>query len=409
MMFPWFIAAYTRRPSLLYGATSSMVFAMLFVVNFVQPYSIQYDSISAIHTLTLPWGETVHKATGHNSVWAYVAAATFLTTIGHALYALGITYLRTRRGTDLAMSVAVALFLLSVIEGVLVRLSIIDTIYLGPFGFLAVVAAMSGILSFESRARLLESENRLNTIIEQSPVAISFYLNGICVEVNNAFLRLFGFDDRKNVNGMPIINFVAPEDQSNITERAHRRDMELPTEQTYETIGLRKDGSQFPMSITAAHIKLDEGALNIAYLTDITDRKRALEMEKRLLRTVTLLSRCNALITRVTDEQELLNGACKLAVDVGGYLMAWFGVPQENRVVKPVAQSGYEDDYLELVRITSLDEPEGCGPTGAAIRTGKTYVAHDILNDPLHGCPPIFLRTVCDGSSYYIFHRAICI
>jgi PAS domain S-box-containing protein len=383
MLFPWFIAAYTRRSSVLYATTASMVFAVLFVVNLVQPFSIQYDSISAIHTLVLPWGDTVHSPTGHNNVWAYVAVAAILMVLGHALYTLGRTYLRTLRGTDLAMSVAVALFLLGAIEGILVRLSIIDSIYLGPFGFLAVVVAMSGILSFESRARLQESENRLKTIIEQSPVAICLYLNGLCVEVNKAFLRLFGLDDPDNIRGMPITNVVVPEARSVIAERAHRRDRGLQSEHTYETIGLRKDGSQFPLSITAAHIKLDEGALNIAYLTDITDRKRAHDVEKRLLRTVTLLSRNNALIARVSDEQELLEGACKLAVNVGGYLMAWVGVSQEDGLVKPIARSGYEDGYLESIRISCLDEPEGRGPTGTAIRTGKASVAQDILNNPL--------------------------
>lgn len=57
-------------------------------------------------------------------------------------------------------------------------------------------------------------------------------------------------------------------------------------------------------------------------------------------------------------------------VEVGGYEMAWVGVPEydENKSVRPVARSGYENGYLDNVRI-SWDEanPLGHGPTGTAI------------------------------------------
>ncbi len=45
-----------------------MLFAVLFVVNLTQPYSLQYDQFDGIRTLNLPWGETVTRGDGHKAL-----------------------------------------------------------------------------------------------------------------------------------------------------------------------------------------------------------------------------------------------------------------------------------------------------------------------------------------------------
>ena len=136
---------------------------------------------------------------------------------------------------------------------------------------------------------LRESEGRLHQMIAQSPVAISTYREGKCLEVNDAFVRLFGFDGSADVCGKPIIEFIAPEARGAVAERARRRDQGLTVEQVYETTGLRRDGAQFSLSVTAGRIELGEGSVNIAYLTDISDHKRAIRAEQARLRAVTLV------------------------------------------------------------------------------------------------------------------------
>jgi signal transduction histidine kinase/putative methionine-R-sulfoxide reductase with GAF domain len=71
-------------------------------------------------------------------------------------------------------------------------------------------------------------------------------------------------------------------------------------------------------------------------------------------------------------------------VEVGGYRLAWIGFAgqDEERRVRPGAQAGYEDGYLDTVDITWADIPSGRGPTGTAIRTGSPSVARNILTDP---------------------------
>jgi PAS domain S-box-containing protein len=114
------------------------------------------------------------------------------------------------------------------------------------------------------------------------------------------------------------------------------------------------------------------------------ERKRAEEKLARLNRTLQTLYQCNQALVRATEEYELLRSVCRILVEVGGLRMAWVGYREFNqeKTVRPVAQAGYEDGYLERVNITWADTERGRGPTGTAIRTGSASWNSDILTDP---------------------------
>lgn len=104
----------------------------------------------------------------------------------------------------------------------------------------------------------------------------------------------------------------------------------------------------------------------------------------RLNRDLKLLSDCNMTMLRVDEEQSLLQTICEKIVNDGGYLMAWVGYAEHNeeKTVRPVAQAGFNDQYLQSVRITWAENRFGFGPTGTCIRTGKTDINHNYLNNP---------------------------
>ncbi|HEX8963892.1 MAG TPA: response regulator [Rhodocyclaceae bacterium] len=121
---------------------------------------------------------------------------------------------------------------------------------------------------------------------------------------------------------------------------------------------------------------------------DITERKRAEQEQQRLNRALRLLSDASLLMAQADDEHRLLSDVCRLVVETGGYLMAWIGFADSGveKTVRPVAQSGYEDGYLESIEI-SWDEAKdvGCGPTGTAIRTGMTQLNQNCQLDARMG------------------------
>ncbi len=114
---------------------------------------------------------------------------------------------------------------------------------------------------------------------------------------------------------------------------------------------------------------------------DITERKLAALELARTNRALQMLSRCNEALTRMDDEVELLQEVCGLAVDVGGYRMAWVGYAREDPIlsIEPVAHAGQEGGYLSSIQLTwDADKPTGAGPAGQTIRSGQVKVSEDI-------------------------------
>jgi PAS domain S-box-containing protein len=107
----------------------------------------------------------------------------------------------------------------------------------------------------------------------------------------------------------------------------------------------------------------------------------ALREVNRALKT---LSECNQTLVRATDESGLLHDICRILVEIGGYRLAWVGFAEqdEEKSVRPVAQVGHEEGYLDTLNITWADTRRGRGPTGTAIRTGKPIIVRNILIDP---------------------------
>jgi PAS domain S-box-containing protein len=117
---------------------------------------------------------------------------------------------------------------------------------------------------------------------------------------------------------------------------------------------------------------------------DISMRKRA-EMElRRVNRALKVLGESSQAMARAEDEKEFLAAVSRMIVEVGGYRLAWIGLAQEDekRSVRPVAQAGFEEGYLEKADITWAETNRGRGPTGTAIRTGRPSVCKNILKDP---------------------------
>ncbi|MGA7539299.1 MAG: EAL domain-containing protein [Steroidobacteraceae bacterium] len=138
-------------------------------------------------------------------------------------------------------------------------------------------------ISADRRAQeaLRESEMRLRTLIEQSPVAISFSRDGITREVNARYLDMFGYTGAE-VRESPLLERIAPSRRAEMQQVIERRRRGEPTPLSYETLGMRKDGSEFPLFVSAKRIELADGPLTMSFLMDFTERKKAEERIRHL-------------------------------------------------------------------------------------------------------------------------------
>ena len=127
-----------------------------------------------------------------------------------------------------------------------------------------------------------------------------------------------------------------------------------------------------------------KGRSRFAYVAeDITGRKIAEKKLKHLYALQSAIRSINQTLIKIKDESKLLQEICDLLKGVSYIKFVWIGFKQrEGFEVKPVAQAGFENGYLSLIKVTWDDSQYGSGPTGMAIKLGKPYIMRDIQNDP---------------------------
>ena len=120
---------------------------------------------------------------------------------------------------------------------------------------------------------LRQSEHRFRSLSEASLEAIVFIEDGVIVDANKALNRLFGYEG-EDLRGKLATDFIVPEKRPFTDERMRTRIVGA-----YETFGLRKDGSTFPIEVNAREYEHDGKKLRISAVRDLTEYKK---IEKQL-------------------------------------------------------------------------------------------------------------------------------
>jgi signal transduction histidine kinase len=96
------------------------------------------------------------------------------------------------------------------------------------------------------------------------------------------------------------------------------------------------------------------------------------------------LSNSSHAMVRATDEGSFLADVCRIVVEDCGHAMVWIGYADDgpDKAIRPVAHAGFEAGYLETLHLTWADSERGRGPTGTAIRTGRTSACANMQTDP---------------------------
>jgi diguanylate cyclase (GGDEF)-like protein/PAS domain S-box-containing protein len=100
------------------------------------------------------------------------------------------------------------------------------------------------------------------------------------------------------------------------------------------------------------------------------------EALRRVNRALRLIGICNELVIHAQDESSLLQAVCEQIVQEGGYLLAWVGYRDfdEAKSIRPVARAGIDNGYVDAIQAVWAETERGRGPTGTAVRTGRTQV-----------------------------------
>jgi len=221
---------------------------------------------------------------------------------------------------------------------------------------------------------------------------------GNIVEANDAAVAAYGYSAeelrRMNVGDL----------RTSAAQAAIERDWQDargPEGVLFETEHRRRNGSTFPVEVSAQALDIEGKRYRQSFVRDISERRAADAEIRRQNRVYATLSETNQLIVRLRDESRLYPRICDIAAEFGGYACAWVGlIDAASRRVLPAAAAGSAAAYVEKISIsTDPDLPEGRGPLALALRQGQPYYCQDFLHDavsePWHAAAAEFgLRSV---------------
>ncbi len=140
-----------------------------------------------------------------------------------------------------------------------------------------------------------------------------------------------------------------------------------------------------------------EGLLVMSF--DITDSKKMEKRIEKLNRVYKVLSGINQTIVRVRNIDEMLNAACRIAVENGGFRMTWVGLlDQSSRTLNVAAYAGVESAgaYLRKINIDLDAKPLPYCPVDCALRENRHIICDHISDDThKHKCQQIMFKLGC--------------
>jgi len=255
-----------------------------------------------------------------------------------------------------------------------VELTIIPIFHEGKISFTAFIRDITERKKAEKVIR--ESEEKYRLLIERiSDTFIALDKNWCYTYANKAIGTLTGRNPESLIGKNVWEEF--PEAIGSATyelfHQAMREQRYIHNEDYFEPLDLWQENHVYP----------SPDGLSV-FIKDVTERKKAEEKIMKANRLYFFISQVNQMIVRTTDQETLFKEACRIAVDLGKFSMAWIGLTDEtSQLVMPVVYAGQDDEYLSKIKPISIKEvPEGMGPTGSAIREGKYHICNDIESDP---------------------------
>jgi PAS domain S-box-containing protein len=228
-----------------------------------------------------------------------------------------------------------------------------------------------------ARFAMAESEASFRLLAENvTNVVYTVNLDGEIQWISPSVVEQLGWRAGDMV-GHSVVDFVFSEDRTRLMAwRQLLRLGEILDELMMRV--LQSSGDFVWMKARAQPIRDAEGRV-----TGVVLALRHCEAEVVTARALRTISPGSRVLVRVTDDMALLRQMCQIAVDEGGYLMAWYGqkMDDEEQTIRVVTSSAGHEAYLEDLEVHWRDDIFGRGPAGRAIRTGQTCTTSDIETD----------------------------
>jgi PAS domain S-box-containing protein len=187
---------------------------------------------------------------------------------------------------------------------------------------------------------LRRSEAMLRSVFEASKDAVIVTKNGRILMCNAAAAAMYGYDTA-DMSGRSVGEFMPEPERTRVLSINQSRERGLPAPTSYDTKGLRRDGSVFDAECSASSYTIDGEVYPLVVIRDVSARKAA---ERALRETAEMLSK----VFNSTSEAQILH-----SVEPDGRLKV-VSVNDAYRAVRassfpgvpPAVEGRYREDVL---------------------------------------------------------------
>lgn len=311
MLLTWFIPCCTEKRPVYYLAASNVFFALMLILNIVRPYGFQFDEISHIKLVQLPWNESYVLAVGTASLIYKITVLIFLTLMSYLIYTLFLVIRNNPSRNNIAMLLATFFLVASYLEAILVRTGLINFLPLGTFGGLGLIIVMSIILNKEhadernsAAIAIAKQHKKLETILKTANDGIYVLdKNGVLVQANDAFLNMLKLD-KSSIGKLKLSDWNATLENADLKQQVQSV-LKSNQKVVAETQHRRSDGMIINVEISINAVDIDGDRFLFCASRDITERKllqKELERQAHLDSLTTLNNRGYFMLL---SEQEL--------------------------------------------------------------------------------------------------------
>lgn len=167
---------------------------------------------------------------------------------------------------------------------------------------------------------------------------------GNILEANDRALSAYGYS-KEEIVGLNISALRSPQVLFPLEDRL--KEISHLNGDVFESLHKRKDGTVFPVEVSARMIQLAGRQYFQGIVRDTSERKQAEEKISRLNRLYRLLSQINQTVIHARDKNELLKQACIIAVEEGKFNLAWVGLIEDVKsALSTVAVCGKDEGFL---------------------------------------------------------------
>ncbi|NWJ52442.1 MAG: PAS domain S-box protein [Bacteroidetes bacterium] len=190
----------------------------------------------------------------------------------------------------------------------------------------------------QAEEALKESEDKFRTLAESAPFAIMIYQNDYWVYANQAAEKICGYTSQELYN-MLFWEFIDESFKATIEQKGKAREISKEADNSYEFKIKTKEGTQKWVFLTGSSIIYKGRPAGIISVVDITERKRAEEIQKVMFaisNAVILTKDIKGLIFYIREQLSMLIDTTNFAVvfynEDSGMLSAPYFEDEKDRI-----------------------------------------------------------------------------